>query len=143
MQLNVTFRIIQNCISGLIQPVRSAYQPPASSTFSFRTNQPPATSQPYFSLRTNQHQPSATSQTNSLILSTLRVPRHHPVILLTPCATCLTPAFSTRGLRRPPPASLPCPSPPRAPSLPTVYGWQRGGSGSGGAFADPPPKPEQ
>jgi hypothetical protein len=23
------------------------------------------------------------------------------------------------------------------------YGWQRGGSGSGGAFADPPPKPEQ
>jgi hypothetical protein len=34
--------------------------------FSFRTNQPPATSQQYFSLRTNQHQPSATSQTNRL-----------------------------------------------------------------------------
>jgi hypothetical protein len=34
--------------------------------FSLRTNQPPATSQQYFSLRTNQHQPSATSQTNRL-----------------------------------------------------------------------------
>jgi hypothetical protein len=32
--------------------------------FSLRTNQQPATSQQYFSLRTNQHQPSATSQTN-------------------------------------------------------------------------------
>jgi hypothetical protein len=31
--------------------------------FSLRTNQPPATSQQYFSLRTNQRQPSATSQT--------------------------------------------------------------------------------
>jgi hypothetical protein len=36
--------------------------------FSLRTNQPPATSQQYFSLRTNQHQPSATSQTNRLSL---------------------------------------------------------------------------
>jgi hypothetical protein len=36
--------------------------------FSFRTNQPPATSQQYFSLRTNQHQPSATSQTNRLYI---------------------------------------------------------------------------
>jgi hypothetical protein len=35
--------------------------------FSLRTNQPPATSQQYFSLRTNQHQPSATSQTNRLL----------------------------------------------------------------------------
>jgi hypothetical protein len=35
--------------------------------FSLRTNQPPATSQHYFSLRTNQHQPSATSQTNRLL----------------------------------------------------------------------------
>jgi hypothetical protein len=46
------------------QPVRSAYQPPASSTFlSERTShqQPAATSQQYSSLRTNQHQPSATS----------------------------------------------------------------------------------
>jgi hypothetical protein len=32
--------------------------------FSLRTNQPPAISQQYFSLRTNQHQSSATSQTN-------------------------------------------------------------------------------
>jgi hypothetical protein len=43
-------------------------QPPATSQqyFSLRTNQPPATSQQYFSLTTNQHQPSATSQTNRL-----------------------------------------------------------------------------
>jgi hypothetical protein len=34
--------------------------------FSLRTNQPPATSQQYFSLRTNQHLPSATSQKNRL-----------------------------------------------------------------------------
>jgi hypothetical protein len=38
-----------------------AYQPPASSTFLSQQ-----TSQQYFSLRTNQHQPSATSQTNRL-----------------------------------------------------------------------------
>jgi hypothetical protein len=34
--------------------------------FSFRTNQPPATSQQYSSLRTNQHRSSATSQPNKL-----------------------------------------------------------------------------
>jgi hypothetical protein len=34
--------------------------------FSLRTNQPLATSQQYFSIRTNQHQPSATSRTNRL-----------------------------------------------------------------------------
>jgi hypothetical protein len=34
--------------------------------FSLRTNQPPAISQQYVSLRTNQHQPSATSQKNRL-----------------------------------------------------------------------------
>jgi hypothetical protein len=33
--------------------------------FSLKTNQPPAISQQYFSLRTNQHQSSATSQTNT------------------------------------------------------------------------------
>jgi hypothetical protein len=58
------------------QPVRSAYQPPASSTFlSERTShqQPAATSQQYSSLRTNQHQPSATSQPNRL--STLLLSR--------------------------------------------------------------------
>jgi hypothetical protein len=54
-----------------VQPVRSAYQPPASSTFlSERTShqQPAATSQQYSSLRTNQHQPSATSQPNRLVV---------------------------------------------------------------------------
>jgi hypothetical protein len=39
--------------------------------FSLRTNQPPATSQQYFSLRTNQHQPSDTSQTNRLKIASL------------------------------------------------------------------------
>jgi hypothetical protein len=34
--------------------------------FSLRTNQPPATSQQYSSFTTNQHQPSATSQPNRL-----------------------------------------------------------------------------
>jgi hypothetical protein len=34
--------------------------------FSLRRNQPPGTSQQYSSLRTNQHQPSATSQPNRL-----------------------------------------------------------------------------
>jgi hypothetical protein len=47
-----------------VQPVRSAYQPPASSTFLSEQ-----TSQQYFSLRTNQHQPSGTSQTNRLVIS--------------------------------------------------------------------------
>jgi hypothetical protein len=49
------------------QPVRSAYQPPASSTFlseRISHQQSAATSQQYSSLRTNQHQPSATSQPN-------------------------------------------------------------------------------
>jgi hypothetical protein len=41
--------------------VRLAYQPPASSTF---LSEQIATSQQYFSLRTNQNQPSATKQTN-------------------------------------------------------------------------------
>jgi hypothetical protein len=54
------------------EPVRSAYQPLASSTFlSERTShqQPAATSQQYSSLTTNQHQPSATSQPNRLWLT--------------------------------------------------------------------------
>jgi hypothetical protein len=48
-----------------LQPVRSVYQPPASSTFlseRISHQQPAATSQQYSSFRTNQHQPSATSQ---------------------------------------------------------------------------------
>jgi hypothetical protein len=45
-------------------------QPPTINQqyFSLRTNQPPTINQQYFSLRTNQHQPSATSQTNRLIV---------------------------------------------------------------------------
>jgi hypothetical protein len=42
-------------------PVRLAYQPPANSTFLSQQ-----TSQQYSSLRTNQHQPSATSQPKML-----------------------------------------------------------------------------
>jgi hypothetical protein len=52
-----------------LKPVRLAYQPPANSTFlSEQTShqQPARTSQQYSSLRTNQHQPSATSQPNKL-----------------------------------------------------------------------------
>jgi hypothetical protein len=36
--------------------------------FCLRTNQPTATSQQYSSLTTNQHQPSATSQPNKLLI---------------------------------------------------------------------------
>jgi hypothetical protein len=43
------------------RPVRLAYQPPASGTFLSEQ-----TSHQYFSLRTNQHQPLATNQTNRL-----------------------------------------------------------------------------
>jgi hypothetical protein len=50
-----------------IRPVRFGLSATSQQYFSLRTNQPPTTSQQYFSLRTNQHQPSATSQTNSLI----------------------------------------------------------------------------
>jgi hypothetical protein len=46
-----------------IHPIRLAYQPPANNTFLSEQ-----TSQQYFSLRTNQHQPPATSQTNRLII---------------------------------------------------------------------------
>jgi hypothetical protein len=41
--------------------------------FSLRTNQPPATSQQYSSLSTNQHQPSATSQPNRAFMCSLFV----------------------------------------------------------------------
>jgi hypothetical protein len=40
-------------------PVRLAYQPPTNSTFLSEE-----TSQQYVSLKTNQHRPSVTSQTN-------------------------------------------------------------------------------
>jgi hypothetical protein len=48
---------------AFFRPVRLAYQPPASSIFLSEQN-----SQQYFSLRTNQHQPSATNQTNGLFM---------------------------------------------------------------------------
>jgi hypothetical protein len=53
-----------------LRPVRLAYQPPASSIFLSEqiSHHSPATRQQYFSLRTNQHQPSATSQTNRLLV---------------------------------------------------------------------------
>jgi hypothetical protein len=53
-------------LAGL-QPVRLSYQPPTNN-ISLTTNQSPATSLQYFSLRINQHQPSATSQTNRLLV---------------------------------------------------------------------------
>jgi hypothetical protein len=36
--------------------------------FSLRTNQPPTITQQYFSLRTYQHQPSTTGQTNMVCI---------------------------------------------------------------------------
>jgi hypothetical protein len=42
------------------------------AVLSLTTNQPPATSQQYSSLRTNQHQPSATSQPNRLMVGNTR-----------------------------------------------------------------------
>jgi hypothetical protein len=54
-------RLFVPAASGISQPVRSAS---SQQYFSLRTNQPPATSHQYSSLRTNQHQPSATSQPN-------------------------------------------------------------------------------
>jgi hypothetical protein len=52
-------------------PESAAYSFGLSATsqqyFSLRTKQPQATSQQYFSLTANQHQPSATSQTNRLV----------------------------------------------------------------------------
>jgi hypothetical protein len=55
-----------NAVENEQRPVRLPYPPPISSTFFLRTNQPTTISQQYFSLRTNQHQPLATSQTNRL-----------------------------------------------------------------------------
>jgi hypothetical protein len=62
--------------------------------FSLRTNQPPATSQQYFSLTTNQHQPPATSQTNRL--------SNTAVLLMSPLFYCCGPSFPhTMPLSRP------------------------------------------
>jgi hypothetical protein len=66
------FRVPWSRANGVnVRPVRLAYQPPANSTFlSEQTihQQPARTSQQYSSLRTNQHQPSATSQPNRPII---------------------------------------------------------------------------
>jgi hypothetical protein len=89
-----------------LQPVRSAYQPPASSTFlseRISHQQPAATSQQYSSLRTNQHQPSATSQPN------------RPRALHAPCIE----SSGCRGLtdgRRVTSLSASPAAPPRAPA---------------------------
>jgi hypothetical protein len=61
--------LLREVAATTIRPVRLAYQPPANSTFlSEQTShqQPARTSQQYSSLRTNQHQPLATSQPNRL-----------------------------------------------------------------------------
>jgi hypothetical protein len=50
----------------LLEPCSFGLSATSQQYFSLRTNQLPAISQQYFSLRTNQHQPSATSQTNRL-----------------------------------------------------------------------------
>jgi hypothetical protein len=72
---NVRHRIALGLLGAIIHvnrctPGSSAYSFGLSATsqqyFSLRTNQSPAISQQYFSLTTNQHQPSATSQTNRL-----------------------------------------------------------------------------
>jgi hypothetical protein len=59
-------------IHGSHRPASLASEVPSrrhTSAPSLRTNQPTATSEQYFSLRTNQHQPSATSQPNRLIIT--------------------------------------------------------------------------
>jgi hypothetical protein len=50
--------------------------------FSLRTNQPQTNSQQYFSLTTNQHQPSATSQTNRLLIRLEKIARMKLKIVL-------------------------------------------------------------
>jgi hypothetical protein len=62
--------------------------------FSLRTNQPPTTSQQYFSLRTNQHQPSATSQPNRLWISRTQFEFWRPP----------PPVIGSSPIRQPPPA---------------------------------------
>jgi hypothetical protein len=88
-----------------LQPVRSAYQPPASSTFlseRISHQQPAATSQQYSSLRTNQHQPSATSQPNSLVKPSRNqiVKLLQPQILNASAFSTRTQAIARRGSRR-------------------------------------------
>jgi hypothetical protein len=58
--------MIQNWLEVVSTPCSLGLSATSQQYFSLRTNQPPAISQQYFSLRTNQHQPSATSQTYRL-----------------------------------------------------------------------------
>jgi hypothetical protein len=53
-------------VGGSPSPCSLGLSATSQQYFSLTTNQPPATSQQYSSLRTNQHQPSATSQPNTL-----------------------------------------------------------------------------
>jgi hypothetical protein len=81
------------CAAGLVSSTACSLGLSATSQqyFSLRTNQPPTISRQYFSLRTNQHQPSATSQTNSLwnlIFNTLNC--SNPFIIIWMVAQLLT-----------------------------------------------------
>jgi hypothetical protein len=57
---------VNDCITYQLAACSFGLSATSQQYFSLRTNQPPAISQQYFSLRTNQHQPTATSQTNRL-----------------------------------------------------------------------------
>jgi hypothetical protein len=59
-------RWMEGVVARLATPCSFGLSATSQQYFSLRTNQAPATSQQYFSLRTNQHQPSAISQTNRL-----------------------------------------------------------------------------
>jgi hypothetical protein len=67
LYMGVVSRVANFTEHTAVQPVRLAYQPPVISTFLSQqtSHQQPTTSQYYFSLRTNQHQPSATKQAGS------------------------------------------------------------------------------
>jgi hypothetical protein len=62
------FGWLQNICHAEHSPSSLGLSATSQQYFSIRTNQPPATSQQYFYLRTNQHPPSATNQTNRLIM---------------------------------------------------------------------------
>jgi hypothetical protein len=63
----------------IVPPCSLGLSATSQQYFSLTTNQPPAISQQYSSLRTNQHQPTATSQPNTLDNAALR--RYHGAML--------------------------------------------------------------
>jgi hypothetical protein len=69
-QISVVPLRLRRNYSGCLEYLQWSFGLSATSQqyFSLRTNQPPETSQQYFSLRTNQHQPSATSHPNRLMV---------------------------------------------------------------------------